>query len=230
MKPTRLIPVLMFTLLCSLMLSGATPSHAQATPQAMPTLRDIRDQTGGFAQTRDSRSLNVSLVTIETDGSTAVTEFGASDTFTIALSSQPAAPIKLRHHRFPYDIIVLPIEVIFTPENWNVPQTLTVYAVHDYNAESETTPPINYYRYSAESWNNGVYDYSYTISLGFPIYTHHTAMPIPTGPLVVTTTADSVSAEIPGSLRQMVNIASSRPGADIITFQSGLSGTIYAGG
>lgn len=161
------------------------------------------------------------MVITETDDETVVTEFGGSDTFTMALAEQPAAPILIRHN-FLDDIIIIPQDVTFTPENWDVPQTLTVYAENDYLSGNSTVSSI---LYTAETVVDGIYDYGYLMP-SLSVSVQDTPKAIPSNPLVVTTLVDSVSEEIEGSLRQMIQIANARAGADTITFQAGLTGTI----
>ena len=71
----------------------------------------------------------------ESDDSTLVTEGGNSDTYQVLLNSQPTANVTINlqpdgQSSLDRDTLV------FTPQNWNVPQTVTVNAVDDSNAES----------------------------------------------------------------------------------------------
>ena len=53
--------------------------------------------------------------------------FGGSDTFTVVLNSQPVAPVTVSlSSSDPASGTVSPQELTFTPNNWNVPQTVTV--------------------------------------------------------------------------------------------------------
>ncbi|MEW6076946.1 MAG: right-handed parallel beta-helix repeat-containing protein [Thermodesulfobacteriota bacterium] len=53
--------------------------------------------------------------------------FGGSDTFTVVLTCQPAAPVNVSLSSSDTGVgIVSPQELIFTPVNWNVPQSVTV--------------------------------------------------------------------------------------------------------
>ena len=74
------------------------------------------------------------VTVVESDGLTAVTEGGATDTYTVVLGLQPSADVT---------IIATPDSqltvdngrggrtLVFTPANWNVPQTFTAAAVDD---------------------------------------------------------------------------------------------------
>ncbi len=69
---------------------------------------------------------------VETDGSTVVTESGATDSFGVRLSSRPNGPVELTvTSRDLTAVTVSPSTLRFTPENWNRPQTVTVVASDD---------------------------------------------------------------------------------------------------
>lgn len=219
MRHTSTFTHLTIFMVCCMTLFSVGFSQAQETPQGFPNPWEAR------AATLPRGTLDVDVVTVETDGNTTVTEFGASDTFTMALAEQPAAPIVLRYY-YPSTTIILPKVVTFTPENWDVPQTLTVYAHHNYFNHVNSS-----YRqyYTAETVVDGIFDYT-GFSLDFSISVVNTPKVIPSAPLVVTNLVDSVSEEIEGSLRQMLLIAKARAGADTITFQAGLTGTLTLAG
>ena len=59
-------------------------------------------------------------------------EEGESATYTVALSSQPSADVTVNITRFPDAPLALPfLTMTFTPEDWNVPQEVTVVAESD---------------------------------------------------------------------------------------------------
>jgi hypothetical protein len=66
----------------------------------------------------------------ETDGSTLVTEGGASDTYSIALAAQPVANVTVTATP-DAQVTVSPVSLTFTPSNWATPQTITVSPVND---------------------------------------------------------------------------------------------------
>lgn len=80
----------------------------------------------------DDDAAGISLT--ETDGATAVTEDGATDTYTVVLTAQPDADTEVIMVPSA-SVQVSPSTLPFTSDNWNVPQTVTVYAVDDYIAE-----------------------------------------------------------------------------------------------
>lgn len=225
MRHPHHLTLALLTLCC--LLSITVLSTAQDRPTLTATLDDALNQTGIFAPENNTRALNVGLVITETDGSTVATEFGASDTFMVTLTAQPSADITLNFHTV-LGAIIEPKITTFTPSNWNIPQTFTVHAIHDYNQTQQTYQVDG--RYSLETWENGFYKYDGFLILPRFITIQPTSMAVPTIPLVVTTLDDSISGEVPGSLRQILHIANARAGADTITFDSSLSGTIFLSG
>lgn len=82
------------------------------------------------------------VVITETDGETAVSEGGATDSFDVVLTSEPTADVVVT---LTSDAQVqLSSRVLtFTPANWNVAQTVVVTAVDDADAESTHISIIN---------------------------------------------------------------------------------------
>lgn len=77
---------------------------------------------------------------VESAGDTAVAEEGAtSDDFTLVLDSLPTATVTVSM-TFDSDIVGSTGSLIFTTENWNVPQTVTVTAVDDSVDETDPHP------------------------------------------------------------------------------------------
>lgn len=76
------------------------------------------------------------IVIAETDGSTAVAEGGATDTYSIALASQPSADVTIDIAP-DSQVAVVPVSLTFTSANWATPQIVTVSAIDD--AVIETT-------------------------------------------------------------------------------------------
>ena len=85
-------------------------------------------------QTVDNEVAAIEVV--EADGSTVVTESGATDSFGVRLSSRPNGPIELTvTSRDLKAVTVSPSTLRFTPENWNTLQTVTVTAADDVLAD-----------------------------------------------------------------------------------------------
>ena len=96
------------------------------------------------------------LVT-QSGGSTAVTEGGATDTLSIALSKQPSANVTVTVTGNS-DLTVggsASATFTFTPLNWNIAQTMTVAAVDDATAEGLESANITFSTASSDtSYNN----------------------------------------------------------------------------
>ncbi|GAP95481.1 Ig-like domain-containing protein [Leptolyngbya sp. NIES-2104] len=75
----------------------------------------------------DNDTAGISIV--QSNGNTAVTEGGATDTFTIALTSQPVADVTVSFGTGTQLSAIAPIT--FTAANWNTPRTVTVSAIND---------------------------------------------------------------------------------------------------
>lgn len=76
-------------------------------------------------------------------GGTAVTEGGATDAFTVALTTPPTAPvtITLSHGA---DVTVSPSTLTFTSINYGAPQSVAVTAVDDEEAEGTHSDTITF--------------------------------------------------------------------------------------
>lgn len=74
----------------------------------------------------------------ETSGSTRVVEAGATDTYTIVLTAQPAASVTVTPTDPSGQVTVSPSSVTFTTGNWSTPKTITVAAVDDAAPEPYT--------------------------------------------------------------------------------------------
>jgi len=71
----------------------------------------------------------------ESDGSTDVSEDGAGDSYTVALTSQPAADVQISLATPDGQLHVTPTVLTFTTINWATPQVVTVNALDDDLAE-----------------------------------------------------------------------------------------------
>lgn len=74
------------------------------------------------------------LVIAQSGGSTVVAEGGATDTYTVQLASAPANLVTVRFYS-DGEVNVSPSTLVITPQNWNVPQSVTVTAAVDYIQE-----------------------------------------------------------------------------------------------
>jgi hypothetical protein len=93
---------------------------------------------------------------IETNGSTAVTEGGASDAFSVSLSQQPTADVTITLGTTGNQLNTDVTTLLFTSANWNVPQTVTVSAINDTVGEGNGNSPITFAVASASATFNGI--------------------------------------------------------------------------
>jgi uncharacterized repeat protein (TIGR01451 family) len=82
----------------------------------------------------DVRGITVSVAS----GNLAVTEGGATDSFTVVLNSEPTEPVSITLSG--EQVTNAPSLLLFTPANWNLTQTVTVTAVDDALHEANPHP------------------------------------------------------------------------------------------
>lgn len=92
---------------------------------------------------------------IESDGTTNVTEGSASDTYTLRLRSLPTSTVTVTI-RGDEDVTTDVSQAVFTPLNWNVPQTVTVRAVLDGLAEGAHTGRVQHSVISTDTLYNAI--------------------------------------------------------------------------
>ena len=90
-----------------------------------------------------------------TNGSTAVSEAGTSDTNAVMLTSRPTAAVTVTLVA-DAQVAVTPKTLTFTPANWDTPQTVTVTAVNDAVAEDAHTGTITHTSASADAGYDGI--------------------------------------------------------------------------
>ncbi len=91
----------------------------------------------------------------QSDTSITITESGATDTYTLALGTQPTADVVVSVMGTD-QIAVSPSTLTFTPQNWDVPQTVTVSAVDDSMVEGDHTAVITHSAVSTDAGYNGI--------------------------------------------------------------------------
>lgn len=96
-----------------------------------------------------------SVIITHSDGSTAVTEGGANDSYTIVLSQVPADTVTIGITP-DVETTVSPTSLIFTVGNWDQPQTVTVTAVDDSDHELNHTGTIQHTASSADPIYDGI--------------------------------------------------------------------------
>ncbi len=63
---------------------------------------------------------------------------GSSEQFTVALATAPQGRVRVPVSSNHGEVIATPAELVFTPSDWNVPQTVTVHVKEDEDAEDES--------------------------------------------------------------------------------------------
>jgi len=104
------------------------------------------------------------VIVTESDGSTNVTEGGATDSYTIVLKTAPTANVTITINPG-LQLTVSPTTLTFTPTNWNVPQTVRVAAVDDTVVEGVHTDTITHTATSADPNYNGIPIASVTVNI-----------------------------------------------------------------
>ncbi len=95
------------------------------------------------------------VIITQSDGSTDIAEGGATDIYTIVLKSQPSANVII--NITPDSQATTSVTALtFTPDNWNVAQTVTVTAVDDAVIESNHSSIITHTATSTDASYNGI--------------------------------------------------------------------------
>ena len=94
-------------------------------------------------QIADNDVSQAGIVFTETDGGTAVTEAGPADTYQVALKTAPTSDVRITlvHGS---QLVASPAELLFTPQNWATPQTVSVVAFDDQIVEGTMTASIEH--------------------------------------------------------------------------------------
>jgi len=138
----------------------------------------------------------------ETAGSTAVTEGGATDSFTVALASAPTADVTITLTP-DSQVGVSPTTLTFTPANWNVTQNVTVNAVDDAVAEGNHSGSIAFAVASSDAQYNGFAVPSLSVSIA------------DNDSAGVTVSATTISATEGGATGSFTVVLTSQPTADV---------------
>jgi hypothetical protein len=91
----------------------------------------------------------------QSGGSTAVTEGGATDTYTVVLTGEPTANVTITPSPNS-QLTVSPPNLTFTISNWSTPQTVTVTAVNDAVAEGTHSETITHAAASTDPGYSGI--------------------------------------------------------------------------
>ena len=110
-------------------ITATAPAHAAGTVDVVVTTPD-----GPSANTAadDYTYLDAGVTIVEAGGATAVTEGGATDSYTVVLNAQPTATVTVTLTPGSQVSVTAPgNQLSFTTGNWNSAQTVTVTAVDD---------------------------------------------------------------------------------------------------
>jgi len=117
------------------------PGIVDTTNVVTLDLRGVTNQAGnsgvGFVSSNNYTidTLAYALTLSSTGGSTAVTEGGLTDTYTLVLSRAPSADVVITLDPTSAAVATDRTSLTFTPGNWQQPQTVTLTAVNDSAAE-----------------------------------------------------------------------------------------------
>ncbi len=139
---------------------------------------------------------------IITDGATMVTESGDTDTYTLALVTEPTADVTVSMASDAAQLTVSPSTLTFTSENWDTPQTVTIAAVDDTLVEGEHTSVITHSAASIDPAYDGIAVASVTVTI-VDNDIEPTAIPTATDTPIPPTPTDTTSPMPTGSSTPM---------------------------
>jgi hypothetical protein len=111
----------------------------------MPQVYVRRDQEGSQNQ----------VLIQPTAGQMVVSEGGQAATYTVVLAGQPTANVTVLVHTGS-QLTALPLSLVFTPNNWFIPQTVTIRAVDDLLAEGSQLVKLTHSVTSADTAYDGL--------------------------------------------------------------------------
>lgn len=129
---------------------SADPNYSGLNPADVSVINSDNDTAG--------------ITITESSGSTAVTEGGATDTYTLVLTSQPTYNVFLTVTP-DAQVSVTSTTVTFTTTDWSTPQTVTVSAVDDTTVESTHTGSVSHVVSSSDVLYNGISLTSVSVSI-----------------------------------------------------------------
>ncbi|MCB1176837.1 MAG: hypothetical protein KDK36_04570, partial [Leptospiraceae bacterium] len=124
-------------------------THSVVSSDALYNGFSVSDITAAIT---DNDTANLTIT--ESGGSTNVTEGGATDSYTIVLTSQPSSDVIVSFNTGTQVTSILP--VTFTSSDWNTPKTITVSAIDDTIYESNHTQSITHNTSSSDSNYNSL--------------------------------------------------------------------------
>jgi len=110
---------------------------------------------GDYVEVLGITSTAPGVTITQSGGSTAVTEGGATDTYTVVLTGEPTSDVTITPSPNS-QLTVLPASLTFNISNWSTPQTVTVTAVNDAVAEGTHSGTITHAAASTDPGYNGI--------------------------------------------------------------------------
>ncbi len=98
---------------------------------------------------------NPGISITQSGGNTNVTEGGTTDSYAVVLNSQPTANVNVAINKGTQLSTNLS-QLVFTPQNWNIAQSVTVTAVNDQVAEGNQTTTIQHTATSTDTKYNNI--------------------------------------------------------------------------
>ena len=123
------------------LVNSADPNYASLTPADLIVHITDNDTAG--------------VVITQSGGSSNVTEGGATDDYTVVLTSEPTANVTVNVTPG-NEVTTVPTQLTFTPDNWDQPQTVTISAVDDSEIEETESAVINHTVSSQDAMYNGL--------------------------------------------------------------------------
>ena len=133
--------------------AGSGGSQGPFPPGANGTATNTVISTGGGTQ--NTNYIPPGIVLTQSASSTDVAEGGATDSYTLVLTSQPNSNVSIGLNPGT-QVTVGTSPVVFTNANWNIEQTVTVTAVDDAAVEGPHTGTISHLVVSPDPIYNGV--------------------------------------------------------------------------
>ncbi|MGL4498882.1 MAG: hypothetical protein ACRCU2_07440, partial [Planktothrix sp.] len=126
---------------------------------------EVNDKDNDHGLAIDNFSLVwYSAIITELDGSTNVTEGGATDTYTVVLSNPPTAEVTITINP-DHQTTALVESLKFTQDNWHIPQTVEIAAVDDNIVEGNHTGTITHTAISTDANYHGIQINSVTANI-----------------------------------------------------------------
>jgi len=146
-------------------------------------------------------------VIIESEGSIEIAEDGDSDTYSLTLTREPTADVTIEIEP-DNQSITSPTSVTFTPDNWDMPQTVVVAAVNDQVVEENHTSNITHTVTSADRSYNGVAVANVTANIS-------EGNTVASPGITITESGGSTSIAENGSADTYMVVLDARPSADV---------------